>query len=363
MTPPGVVQDHRAADPIAYIRGVGLRPEDSYGFLPLDLHDATSYMFLYRDRPEYAQLRESLPAAGSVKNINLGVVDFQVGSPRRIDVEIAPQAPGAYGDAIAQAMAMQQAWGGGAGLTGLAGPAADPNAARLEQLRNLRDNGLLNEQEYTEMVATVQGVPSGPAPGGVPAVESPTDAPPIVLDRVYPRLFKRSSSDQLNAFMPEYRNALGLCPEDVYGVFPRNTRLTSSSSGGGDTEIWDDYWIIYRERPEYAAGRAAWASQMNVKEGLAERMFGSFVDGGDTWPAAELLPGIAPASTTKFDGARVEVEHERWPRQKVVMRKKGDALGDALSEKIAGWGYAPEDSFGFCPDFNSNSIFFAWRRR
>src|SRR4051812_43525157 len=151
MTPPGVVQDHRAADPIAYIRAVGLRPEDSYGILPLDLHDAASYMFLYRDRPEYAQLRESLPVAGSVKNINLGVVDFQVGSPRQIDVEIAPQAPGMYGDAIAQAMAMQQAWtGGGAG-------AADPNALRLEQLRNLRDQGLLNEQEYADMVATVQG--------------------------------------------------------------------------------------------------------------------------------------------------------------------------------------------------------------
>jgi hypothetical protein len=360
MVPPGVVQDHRAADPIAYIRGVGLRPEDSYGFLPLDLHDSTSFLFLYRDRPEYAQLRGSLPPAGSVKSINLGIVDFEVGSPRRMDVEVAPQAPpggGMFGDLIAQAQAMQQAYGG------MVPGAGDPNAARLEQLKSLRDTGVLNEQEYQEMVATVQGGPAGPAPGGVPAVEAPADAPPLALDRVFPRLFKRSSSDHLNKFMPEYRDALGLCPEDVYGVYPRRTRTTSQSSGGNDTEVWDDYWIIYRDRPEYAAGRAAWAGQMNEKEGIAERMFGSMIDGGDTWPATELLPGVSAHGNAAFDGARVQVEQERWPREKLVMRKKGTELGDALSDRIGGWGYAPEDSFGFCPDFNSNSIFFAWRQR
>jgi hypothetical protein len=44
------------------------------------------------------------------------------------------------------------------------------------------------------------------------------------------------------------------------------------------------------------------------------------------------------------------------------MRKKGPELGAALREKIGKWGYDPEDSFGFCPDFNSNSVYFAWRK-
>ena len=361
MVAPGVVQDQRAVDPLAYIRAVGLRPEDSYGFLPLDLHDGTSYLFLYRDRPEYAQPRQSLPAAGSVRNINLGVVEFDVGSPRQPDIEVAPHGigmGGSLGGLLAQAQAMQQAYSGM-----VPGAGADPNAQRLEQLRNLREQGLLNEQEYQEMVTTIAGVSSGPTPAGAPAAAASPDAPPIVVDRVYPRLFKRSSGEQLNAFMPPYRDALGLCPEDVYGVFPRQTRTTSQSQGGNDISIWDDYWIVYRDRPEYAAGRAAWAAQMNEKEGVAERMFGSMIDGGDTWPSAEVMPGVAGPSVAGFDGARVQVEEEGWPREKLVIRKKGADLGDALSDKIAGWGYAPEDSFGFCPDFNSNSIYFAWRRR
>jgi hypothetical protein len=182
-----------------------------------------------------------------------------------------------------------------------------------------------------------------------------------VIQRLYPKLYKRSSSDQLDHFMPRYRDALGLCPEDVYGVFPRRTTTTSRSQGGTNTNVWDDYWIVYRDRPEYAAGRDAWANEMNEPGGMAEKMFSSMMQG--TWPEPEVVPGVAPPGATAFDGQRVEVKDERWPREKLVMRKKGADLGNALSEKIGGWGYQPEDSFGFCPDFNSNSIYFAWRKR
>jgi hypothetical protein len=355
MVAPGLIQDQRAVDPIAYIRAVGLRPEDSHGFLPLDLHDGSSYLFLYRDRPEYAQPREALPAAQSVKNIDLGVVEFDVGNARQVDVDVPAEAPGGkVGDLIAQATAMQQAYGGAAG-------GQDPAAQQLESLKNLKDMGVYSEQEYQELVALVQGGHSGPSPGGAPAAAAASDAPPIVADRIYPRLYKRSSSDQLNAFMPQYRDALGLCPEDVYGVFPRHTRTTSRGDGGTNATIWEDYWIVYRDRPEYAQGRAAWAGQMNEKGGFTERMFSSMMDG--KWPEAEVVPGVAAPGAAVFDGAAVEVKEDGWPREKLVMRKKGAELGDALSDKIAGWGYQPEDSFGFCPDFNSNSIYFAWRKR
>ncbi len=57
------------------------------------------------------------------------------------------------------------------------------------------------------------------------------------------------------------------------------------------------------------------------------------------------------------------MEKERWPREKLVMRKKGPILADDLREKIGAWGYEPEDSFGFCPDFGDGKIYFAWRTR
>src|SRR3954462_13708962 len=104
----GIVHDERAVDPVTYIRALGLRPEDSYGFLPLDIHDSSSYLFLYRDRPEYAAGRAGLPGPESVRSINLGLVEFDVGTPRATDLfEVAPGgAPGgAAGDAIAQALA------------------------------------------------------------------------------------------------------------------------------------------------------------------------------------------------------------------------------------------------------------------
>ena len=350
----GVVHDERAVDPIAYIRAVGLRPEDSIGFLPLDLHDGSSYLFLYRDRPEYAQARAQLPGAESIRSFDLGMVEFDVGTSRAPDVEVAPQGMGGgLADIVAQAQAMQAAYGGGA--------AADPAAQRLAQLEQLRASGVLDEQAYQEMTSMVQGGHAGPAPGGAPAAPAPADAPPIVADRIYPKLYTRSSSDQLDSFMPRYRDALGLCPEDVYGVFPRHTTTTSQSQGGNNTNVWDDYWIVYRDRPEYEAGRAAWAGQMNETGGFAEKMFSSMMQG--TWPDPEVVPGVASPSAAAFDGGKVAVKDERWPREKLVMRKKGADLGNALIERVGGWGYQPEDSFGFCPDFNSNSIYFAWRKR
>jgi hypothetical protein len=163
---------------------------------------------------------------------------------------------------------------------------------------------------------------------------------------MYPGMRMRSSLKQLDDFMPEYRDALQLCPEDVYGVFPRGTR--TSSTGESSETNWDDFWIVYRDREEYAQGREAWAKKMNKK---------------GKWPEPEVFPGVAEPGGAAFDGGDVEVEKDRWPREKVVMRKQGSDLGDALREKIGKWGYEPEDSFGFCPDFENARIYFAWRKR
>ena len=314
MAVAAIVEDMRSVEPVAYIRAVGLRPEDSYGFLPLDLSDATSYFFLYRERPEYEQARTALSGAESVGGFD--PTGMSSGQSLEMDLEDLP--------------------GGGGGL-------AEARIARIDQLKEM---GAINEAEHRQLVSQAQGGDAGPSPGGAPAAKAAEDAPEIVVHRVYPGLRMRSSTRQLDDFMPAHREALGLCSEDVYGVYPRSTR-TSSSGDSMDTE-WDDFWIVYRDRPEYAAGREAWAKEMNKK---------------GKWPAAETYPGVAEPGAAAFDGAKVEVEKERWPREKVVMRKKGTELGDELREKIGKWGYEPEDSLGLCPDFDGGRIYFAWRNR
>lgn len=344
----------RAVDPVAYVRAIGLRPEDSYGFVPLDVDEAASFLFLYRDRAEYAQARVQLPEAESITNFDFGMVGFSAGKGRQADVEMPPEQPGGIADLVAQARAMQQAYQGMPGA-----PPPETEASRIKQLENLRDTRVIDEATYVQMLYGVQGGHAGPNPGGVQAAAAPDDAPSLVVHRLYPRLYKRRTGDQLDFFMPRYRDLLGLCPEDVYGICPRSTR--SASTGNNNITAWEDYWIMYRDRPEYAQGRAAWAEEMNEPGGWSEKMFSSMMKG--SWPEAEIVPGVAGPSAAAFDNSRVEVEEDGWPRGLTMMRKKGPELSDALSDKIGRWGYAPEDSFGFCPDFNSNSIFFSWRRR
>jgi hypothetical protein len=269
------------------------------------------------------------------------------------------EAPGGrVGDLIAQAQAMQQAYGGM-----VPGGPQDPEAARVQQLDQLKASGVLDQEAYDMALYGVQGGHAGPKPGGVPAAPAIPDAPPIAIHRLYPRLYKRSLRQQFDDFMPQYRDMLGLCPEDVYGVFPRHTlRTTGGADHSGSVTAWEDYWLVYRDRPQYAQGRDAWEAQMNEKGGFFEGLIASMKKGG--WPAAEIVPGVAGPSAAAFDqGSKVKVEKDGWPRKALVLREKGSELGDELRGKIGRYGYEPEDSFGLCPDFNSNSIFFAWRKR
>lgn len=340
MAATAIVEDMRAVDPVGYIRAVGLRPEDSYGFLPIDLNEGTSHFFLYRERPEYEERRAALPGATEIKNF--GMFEIDSGAPQTMTMEQLPEGMASgLGDVIAQAQQMQQQWAG----QGVAGGPDEPPETRIARLDALKESGAINGREYDELVSQIQGGSAGPTPGGASAAPAAKDAPPIVSQRLYPGLRMRSSTRQLNHFIPKYREALGLCSEDVYGVFPMGTRI-SSSAESSETE-WDDFWIVYRDRPEYEQGREAWAKEMNKK---------------GRWPAAEISPGVAGPGSAVFDKAKVKVEKDRWPREKVVMRKQGTDLADELRKKIAKWGYEPEDSLGFCPDFDHSAIYFAWRK-
>jgi len=340
----GIATDVRSLDPAAYAQAVGLQPEDCYGFLPIDHDDVTPYLYLYRDRPEYEQAREGLAAPQRVRKY--GPVRVEPTQAMEIDVSGAEQ--GDLSEVLDEAQRMAEAHGAaGFGSSTAAQPgAAGPDPARLARLERLRSSGAITEQEYMRLAAEWQG----PAPTGESSNAS-GDAGAgggIVAHRLYPRLHRRSSTRQLDHFLPRYRETLGLRSDDVYGVLPRRTRW-SVSSDSHDTKEWDDFWIVYRDRPEYEQGREMWAREM---------------DKGGGWPEVSVASGVGePPRLTHDQGGGLEVEKERWPRHKLVMRETGTDLGESLREKIEGWGYGPEDSLGFCPNYPNRRIYFAWRRQ
>jgi hypothetical protein len=256
------------------------------------------------------------------------------------------------GGLIEQAQQLQQAYGG-APQTPIGAPGdamSTPDPEKLVKLARLLESGAITPAEYQKLVAEeTSGAPAAQAPAaagsdsgaGMPAAEGS-----IVADRLYPGLRSRSSTRQLNHFLPRYRDELGLRSEDVYGVFPWLTR--TSNVGDSSSTEWDDFWIVYRDRPEYAGGRESWAKSMDKK---------------GRWPETQVYPGVGEAPGLGPDQAKVEVEKDRWPREKLVMRKTGSDLADVLREKIGGWGYRPEDALGLCPDFDNSAIYFAWRIR
>jgi len=59
-----------------------------------------------------------------------------------------------------------------------------PFRRRWSGSRTLRDQGVLDEKAYQEMLYAVQGGHDGATPGGTKAAVAARDAPPIVIHRV-----------------------------------------------------------------------------------------------------------------------------------------------------------------------------------
>ena len=333
------IDDIRGLDPVSYIRAVGLRPEDSYGFVPVEM--GGELLYVYRDRPEYEEARPKL--APSIETSDLGPV--VVDAPQRMPMQSPEQPGGKLGDAIAQAQELQQAWGGAPqspmGAPGDAIKTPDPD--RLIKLAELLASGAITPDEYQRLI----GEATAPAPPE-PASEAAAGdgGAPIVAQRIYPDLHSRNSLKQLNRFLPSYCETVGLGPEDTYGVFPWRTRTSTSGAQGPESVEWDDYWIVYRDRPQYEAGRDAWAKEM---------------DGKGRWPDPVISPGVGDAPGAGPGPGKVKVEKDRWPRKALVVKQKGPGLGESIRGKIAERGYEPQDSFGFCPNFPGASIYYAWR--
>jgi putative oligomerization/nucleic acid binding protein len=335
----------RSLNPVAYIRQLGLHPEDSYGFVPMKLSGGASLLYLYRDRPEYEKKRPSI--APPTEAMQYGPIDF-LGTSE--DVEFAPPSTptGELGDIVAQAQELQKMYGGGQGAPlpapGDPVPTVDPE--RLARLAQLRASGAIDDEEYARLRAE-EGVPDDVFAQSGPPEPTTAGGAQIVAHRIYPGLGRRSSTRQLDHFLPIYLKTVGLRPEDTYGVFPWQTQMSSASAANTNSTEWDDYWIVYRDRPEYAAAREQYASD---------------ADGKGRWPPPLTGPGLGEAPPASVQG-ELEVEKERWPRKALVLKQTGTELADSLREKIANWGYEPEDSYGFCPNFPHSSIYFGWRKR
>ncbi len=61
--------------------------------------------------------------------------------------------------------------------------------------------------------------------------------------------------------------------------------------------------------------------------------------------------------------AAVVIEDMRSVDPVGYIRAVGLRPEDSCGEKIGKWCYGPEDSLGFCPDFDNSAIYFAWRKR
>jgi hypothetical protein len=342
--PGTAIDDVRSLDPVAYIRQLGLHPEDSYGFVPQKLSEGSSYLYLYRDRPEYEAKRPSL--APPVEATQFGPIEID--GPQSVEMQVPETATGQLGDIIAQAQELQKAYGGGqsAPLPAPGDPVPNVDPERLARLAKLRAAGAIDDAEYARLRAE-EGVPDDVAAQFGPPAPTTAGGAEIVAHRIYPGIRMRSSTRQLNHFLPAYLETVGLLPQDTYGVFPWQTRTSSGGEDGGDTTEWDDFFIVYRDRPEYAAGRERYATQADKK---------------GRWPQPVIAPGVGEAPAAAANGGKLKIEKDGWPRKALVVKQTGTELADELREKISKWGYEPEDSYGFCPNFAHRSIYFGWRQ-
>ena len=91
----GLATDARSVGPLEYIRALRLQPEDCYGFLPVELSDGSSIVYVYRDRPEYAAAREGLAGPREAR-VMFGMVEIQ----HPVEVDLSGATPPAGEGAI-----------------------------------------------------------------------------------------------------------------------------------------------------------------------------------------------------------------------------------------------------------------------
>jgi hypothetical protein len=137
-----------------------------------------------------------------------------------------------------------------------------------------------------------------------------------------------------------YRELTGLRAEDVYGYVPG---WWTHGSGDGDSDRWIGFNLVYRDRPEYAPGRA----ELATRKGRYE--FGDLSSYGGA-PDAPLAP--------ERPGA-IRVDAQRWPRRRLVLKLKHERMIEYLAEQLPARAIAPEDCYGLGPDKPNEQLWLA----
>ena len=180
-----------------------------------------------------------------------------------------------------------------------------------------------------------------------------------------------SRRSQLNTYVGPYRDALGLCPEDVYGVFPRETRRSSSSEDKlpGVGRLLDRLSRSPRVRagsrgvgrrrctPRDAkplgghAGKQAHRASSPARSATGRRRSSSRAWAG---------PGAARCERRARRGA----EGPLAAREGGSCASRGPELGDALRAKIGDWGLRrPRTPSASARTTATAAIYFAWLQR
>ena len=99
---------------------------------------------------------------------------------------------------------------------------------------------------FDKLQAAAEGMAAQQAQASAEALDAslPLGAPRPRTDRV------RITARHRSATIAAYIGIVGLQPEDVYGIVPQQ-----------NNDITVAYDIVYRDRPEYEAGRQAWAAR------------------------------------------------------------------------------------------------------
>src|SRR5918994_1517971 len=178
MTEPLTV-DTSSLDPVSYALAIGLRPEDSYGCLPVDLDETSPLLYLYRESPEYESARSSL--SGLAEGAQLAPARARPTQAAEFDISQG----GGLGEMLEQMERLTRT------AIPEASPVPAPDPERLGRIAKLRSSGAINDDEYQRLLAEA-GVGAGTAAAGAPAAQP--DGPPIASQRLYPKMRMRSST-------------------------------------------------------------------------------------------------------------------------------------------------------------------------
>jgi hypothetical protein len=228
--------------------------------------------------------------------------------------------------------------------------AVDPDSTLIDSVqvhptRYIQAIGVQPQDSYGFVPAAQE---EGPVPwvmayrdGPVTAAarRAPGTAPPsatMAIDRLYPKLRPHGWSPPVDHFLGLYREVVGLRAADTWGLLPLGVIRSMEHH-----ELWQAWYLVYRERPEYAQRRRAYAEEMGEP---------------DEWPDAQVIPGAGDAGPLPpAEGGKIKVE-EIGLQGISPTADPEHGLPGRVMEALVRAGSPPERCFAVRPDYRQRSV-------